>query len=449
MEFLADFWAVEDSIITPDLIVDLCLKYLREDFLPRQIDNSQAYGYRSRMAFAAIQAMGDVVLHDEHPVLRRIVDAWQGIIKWIKSLFRMRITPEIPELPDLDRCFTVHYLTRFWFRLFACPSLAPLTVFGPEASEMFYQLWRESGDASKLLGTASYGMAVFAGFMLHLREHPSDRHDILHHAGDFDVLADFVLRQITLALPNNDSATAEASWSDMSNAAIIIIQSSTYKSLVQAMVRQRGVSVITLVLLRASEAFSELGNPRTIALIIHRSIIYLGNAFMQIDGFRLFSKSVRRGFLEAIYNCSEKLSVTLRQKELVSLEPIMETTTKFLAYRSVIEDVMCTLEHLPMNEEEEQHSRVEGNPIKWWWDTFRRLANKNNQILIVYKKRMAERRADMVCGNSQVGPVFCGQRRREAILKDCLRQCQKLGSKESDMRCCSGCKAAYYCSKVR
>lgn len=81
MEFLADFWAVEDSIITPDLIVDLCLKYLREGFLPHQVDNSQAYGYRSRMAFASIQAMGDLVLHGEHPVLRRIVDAWQGIIK--------------------------------------------------------------------------------------------------------------------------------------------------------------------------------------------------------------------------------------------------------------------------------------------------------------------------------------------------------------------------------
>ena len=406
MELLADLWNVEDSPVTPSTMVDLSLWHLQEELVPPdyETDDSRAYGPDSRLAFASMQVLGEFDIHDEDSILEQIVGSWPGISKWISFIYHTRVLPNAPDVDVLEKSFTVYHLTRFWFRLICCHTLATLVLEVPIAAEMSARLWEESDEASSWVGMKSFGMAMFARFLLQARSHLDSEHHsaMLRSAGSPQHLTGLVECYLMPAIPRENSKRPSA-WSDVHDAIDILVELMELEPLFRHLLHYRLITDVVSILLELSTVFDQLANSQAIIQIVHKSFLFLGKSFKERDASIWTSQAVRAGFLQAFCKCWQQLSTRLTPAEHDTTETLIHNLTSLLIHRPVIEEVTRVLRRIQRDPAGNWSYMVSGsNPTGEQWKALGTLAEQRNENLVEFREREMQQRESMTCGNREV-----------------------------------------------
>ena len=400
METFANFWAFHHKgRIAPSNVVDLCLRYLREDLIPREMDASQAYSPRTRMAFASIHAMSDLDFTKQDTPVGPIVDAWPGISKWISFVFSVRVASGIFPASDPNRHQTIRRLVLFWHRLLTCDRLSGLLVRMPMAPEISAYLWRESAGPLQPLDAYS-GSNMFALFLARVSRYPERQDAFARSMGsDVDAFADTILRHFSLAIPKEDKRLLPSSWQKLDSLFIIISQFSPVKPLLQALLSLGIVTTTTTTFSEAASICYKVPDPELeIAKAALGTLKLLLECFAADFGRAWFMEAVREGFLDGLCAFSSHGTSEYSPGTIQMVQMAMQAIYRFLVYGSAIEEVTRAIP----TDRDGKRLCVSNGPLKKSWDNLFAFIEERSALLEAFKEERAASRASMVCNNSKV-----------------------------------------------
>ena len=401
MEIFANFWTLKRATIPPSTVVDLCLKYLREDLVPRGMDASQEFSPRTRMAFASMHMMGDLDLSGQDIPVGRIVDAWSGISKWISFVFSVRVASSAPQTPDRNRAFAAHRLVLLWYRLLTCEHLSGLLMQMPMGPEMASRLWREAANAPQpLVRGSSSATAMFVSYLLRLPLYPERQEAIIRSMGsDVDAFADVALNHLALAIPKGDERMIHSSWTNMDGLFILLGQFIFAKPLLQAFLSRGAVTIITTTFSEVASICDEVPDP---ALTMNKAALsaltFLLASFSDESGRTWCMEAIRGGFFDGLCACCNQRGTWNSPGAIRTVRSTVEVIASFLVYGSTIEEVSRSI----LIDRDRKRLCVLSGPLKEAWDSLVAFVTDRAVLLASFEEERTASRTGMMCDNERV-----------------------------------------------